>query len=216
MEIMVVYDNDLFAYFLKSEFGFSVLIDKKILFDTGADGKLLLENLKKLRVKPKKIEKVFLSHHYWDHVNGLTELLSVNKNITVYLLESFPMLYKREISTNAKIVEISEPTKIAENIYTTGMLGNTIKEQSMIIKTEKGIFIIAGSSHCGVEEILKAGRLFGELYGIIGGFGGFDKFHLLKDLQLISPMHDTTNKKEMKDLYPKPFYTGGAGRIFEI
>ena len=89
MKITIVYDNDLFGYFLKSDWGFSALIDKKILFDTGADGKLLLENMKKLHINPKKIEIVILSHQHWDHINGLSDLLSVNKNLTVYLLKSF-------------------------------------------------------------------------------------------------------------------------------
>ena len=55
MKITILYDNTAFRNDLKSDWGFSCLVEaynKIILFDTGADGSILLENMKKLNIKP--------------------------------------------------------------------------------------------------------------------------------------------------------------------
>ena len=216
MKITIVYDNELFAHFLKKDWGFSAVIEKKILFDTGANGKILLHNMKKLHISPKEIEIVVLSHQHWDHIKGLSDLLKINKNLTIYLLKSFSLPYKNQISDSAKMIEITKPTQIDENIYTTGELGKKIKEQSLVLKTDNGVILVTGCSHCGVNEILKAGEEFGKIYGILGGMHVFNNFEILKDLQLISPMHCTSYNKEIKKLYPNSYVRGGVGKVFEV
>jgi 7,8-dihydropterin-6-yl-methyl-4-(beta-D-ribofuranosyl)aminobenzene 5'-phosphate synthase len=45
VKLTIVYDNEVFQKGLRSDWGFSCLIEiegRKILFDTGADGKILL------------------------------------------------------------------------------------------------------------------------------------------------------------------------------
>ena len=97
VNITVIYDNNSFKDGLRTSWGFSCLItgiEKTILFDTGGDGPLLLENMTQLGIDPNSIELVVLSHEHWDHTGGMAKLLDKNHNMSVYLLESFPQNIK--------------------------------------------------------------------------------------------------------------------------
>ncbi len=59
------------------EWGFSALVEvdgRRILFDTGARQRTVLENGKELGVDFSTIPEVVLSHSHWDHVGGLVTL----------------------------------------------------------------------------------------------------------------------------------------------
>jgi len=82
MKLTIVYDNEVYKKDagLKSDWGFSCLIETEnedILFDTGAKGKILLNNMEKLDVEPEKISKIIISHEYWDHYGGLKTTSSI-------------------------------------------------------------------------------------------------------------------------------------------
>ncbi|MCD6115135.1 MBL fold metallo-hydrolase [bacterium] len=210
MKITIIYDNTSFEKDLQSDWGFSCLVEEKdiprILFDTGANGKILLSNMEKLKIDPLSIEEVFISHLHWDHVGGLSELLKTNPNIKkIYVPSSMGL--KNE-------VVLKESTKIHKNIFSTGELEGI--EQSMGVITGKGVVLIVGCSHPYMGTILETARQFGEIYAIIGGMHGFSEFELFKDINLICPTHCTQHKKELKEIYPEKYLEGGAGRIIEI
>jgi len=80
MKIIILYDNNVFQRGLKSDWGFSCLVethDRRILFDTGSNGSILLKNMEKLDIDPLSIDEVFISHPHFDHVGGLSAFLSV-------------------------------------------------------------------------------------------------------------------------------------------
>ncbi len=210
MKITIIYDNTSFGKDLQSDWGFSCLVEEKdtprILFDTGANGKILLSNMEKLKIDPLSIEEVFISHLHWDHVGGLSELLKTNPNIKKIYVPSSMGLENE--------VVLKEPTKIHENIFSTGELEGI--EQSMGVITGKGVVLIVGCSHPYMGTILETARQFGEIYAIIGGMHGFSEFELFKDINLICPTHCTQHKKELKEIYPEKYLEGGAGRIIEI
>jgi len=210
VKITIIYDNTSFEKDLQSDWGFSCLVEEKdiprILFDTGANGKILLSNMEKLKIDPLSIEEVFISHLHWDHVGGLSELLKTNPNIKkIYVPSSMGL--KNE-------VVLKESTKIHKNIFSTGELEGI--EQSMGVITGKGVVLIVGCSHPYMGTILETARQFGEIYAIIGGMHGFSEFELFKDINLICPTHCTQHKKELKEIYPEKYLEGGAGRIIEI
>ena len=89
-------------------------------------------------------------------------------------------------------------------------------EQSLVVETEKGLVIIVGCSHPGVDVILNAAAQLGAPYAIIGGLHGFNDFDLIKNLAYICPTHCTQFKTEIKSLYPDKYIQGGAGRIIEL
>ncbi len=210
MKITIIYDNTSFKKDLQSDWGFSALIEAKdapkILFDTGANGRILLSNMEKSEINPLSIEEVFISHLHWDHIGGLSELLKVNPDIKKIYVPSAMGLENE--------VVLKEPTKIHQNIFSTGELEGI--EQSMGVITKKGIVLIVGCSHPYMGTILDTAKKFGKIYAIIGGMHGFSEFGLFKDLELICPTHCTQHKTELKELYPEKYIEGGAGRIIEI
>ena len=211
MKITIIYDNEVSEEGLEADWGFSCLVEvygKKILFDTGADGSILISNMKKLDIDPKVVEEVFISHSHWDHMGGLYDFLRINK-VRVYI----PWSCQKPPGA-LEVIKVKEPIKIHENIFSTGELQNI--EQSLVVKTEKGLVIIAGCSHPGVNNILKAASDFGNPDVLIGGLHGFSDFDLVEDLELICPTHCTQFKSEIRSRYPKKYISGGAGKIIEI
>lgn len=212
MKVTIIYDNTAFEKNLKSDWGFSALIEIEniptILFDTGGSGKVLLSNMKQLNIDPKKVDEVFISHAHFDHTGGLSAFLSENNQVKVWSPPSF-----RGVKNAKKVVKIDKPLKLHENVYSTGELENI--EQSLCVKTKKGIIVIAGCSHPNMNNILKTASQFGELYGIIGGLHG-TKPESLKNLDFICATHCTKHKKEIQRLYPDQYVEGGAGKILEI
>jgi len=212
MKITILYDNTVFQSGLKSDWGFSCLVEtqnRTILFDTGTNGSLLLENMRKLGIDPLSIKDVFISHPHFDHIGGLSAFLNENNNIQIYVPISL-----RGIRNAKEIIYVDESRELHENIFSTGQLDNI--EQSMAVKTDKGLVLIVGCSHPEVGKILKAASQFGKVYAIIGGLHGFNEYELFQDLSMICPTHCTQHISEIKSLYPEKYIEGGAGRIIEI
>ena len=213
MKVTIIYDNTAYRRELKADWGFSCLLEientPRILFDTGTNGSILLSNMKELNIDPASIEEVFISHSHFDHVGGLSDFLEVNKEVKVYVPISCPQPSKAK-----EAISIKQALQIHENVFSTGEFDGI--EQSMAIKTEKGIVLIVGCSHPEMSHILDAASQFGKVYAIIGGLHGFHEFDLFKNLDLICPTHCTQHKSEIKNLYPEKYVDGGAGRIIEI
>ena len=211
MKVTIIYDNTAFRKDLQADWGFSALIQvkkRRILFDTGANGRILLSNMEKLKVNPEEIEDVFISHPHWDHIGGLPSFLQLNNKVKLWIPSYFPGARKAR-----EVIEVKEPTKLYEGIYSTGELEGI--EQSLCVETEKGIVVIVGCSHPGMENILGVASQFGKVCGIIGGLHA-TKPESLKNLDLICPTHCTQYKSEIRSLYPKKYTEGGAGRIIEV
>ncbi len=134
MKLTIVYDNEVYKkdIGLKSDWGFSCLIETTIeiiLFDTGAKGKILLNNMEKLDVNPGNISKIVISHEHWDHNGGLKAISSLVDDVTLYRLA------KKSPSENMQPVSAENSCEITEGIYTTGRLrGSPVDEQSLILK----------------------------------------------------------------------------------
>lgn len=212
MKVTIIYDNTAFRSGLKPDWGFSALIETQshnILFDTGSDGSILLENMKQLDIDPSTIDEVFISHNHFDHVGGLSAFLNKNKDVLIYVPVSL-----RGIHNAKEVIHVSKSMKLHENIYSTGELNRI--EQSMAVKTGKGLVLIVGCSHPKMKNILGAASQFGKIYAIIGGLHGFNKYELFKDFEVICPTHCTQHIAEIKSLYPDKYTEGGAGKIIEI
>ncbi|MBN1681928.1 MBL fold metallo-hydrolase [Candidatus Bathyarchaeota archaeon] len=211
MKITIIYDNTTKRLDLQTDWGFSALVEAKglkILFDTGANGDILLANMQKLEIKPKEITDIFISHLHHDHTGGLSSFLSVNNQVKLWVPSYF-----EEVKNAEKYAVIKEPAVLYEGLHSTGELDGI--EQSLCIENKKGILIIAGCSHPRMEHILQTAQQLGKVYGIIGGLHGTLP-ESLKGLDLICPTHCTRYKKEIERLYPEAYIEGGAGKIIEI
>lgn len=220
MKLRIVYDNEAKGG-LESDWGFACLLEaeKKILFDTGASAEILSRNMQRLGLKKEDIEIIALSHEHWDHIGGLDAVL--HQNVAVYVPSSFTRGTKKSIEEKAaEVVEVSGPADIVPGVHTTGELraGAGIKEQSLVLDTKEGegVVVLTGCAHPGLENILEAAKRFGVLYGVIGGFHGFDNLKSLETLKMVIPCHCTVRKEEIRRQYPEKAVWCGAGVVIEI
>ncbi|MFA6617887.1 MAG: MBL fold metallo-hydrolase [Candidatus Neomarinimicrobiota bacterium] len=212
LKITIVYDNTVCKEGLKPDWGFAAIVDideHRILFDAGADGHILLNNMKVCGVDPKSVDTVFISHHHFDHTGGLAAFIHENPEVEVYVPTSL-----RGLRRAKAIHHISEAREIFKNVYSSGELKNI--EQSMFIETPQGLVVIAGCSHPGVDAILEKARKYGQIYFLFGGFHGFRDFNLLKDIDFVCPTHCTQQIKKIVEIYPEKYIKGGAGREISL
>ena len=230
ISITVTYDNNHYKQELETDWGFAAAItgtEKNILFDTGG-GQLLLDNMQKLAIEPDSVDVVVLSHIHGDHTGGLSSFLEKNPNVTIYLPKSFPKKFKDNArNSGAKIIEVKESLQICENVYSTGQLGKLIKEQSLIVRTDKGLVVITGCAHPGIVNIIKTVKdlMEDDIFLVMGGFhlewatkGRIEKIiSIFKQwhVQYVGPCHCSGHKA--RSLFEKHFggnYINiGAGKV---
>jgi 7,8-dihydropterin-6-yl-methyl-4-(beta-D-ribofuranosyl)aminobenzene 5'-phosphate synthase len=145
----------------------------------------------------------------------LFDVLNLNRDIEVYVLESFSKHFKAKIQGKARLKEIQEAQKIAPNVHTTGLIKNNPDEQALILKTSKGVVVIAGCSHPGVGRILDIAESHGKVHGIIGGFHGFSDLDALKDIRMIGACHCTEHIAEIKEAFPGQFKEIKTGDVID-
>jgi len=212
LRFTIVYDNTTLRDDLPSDWGFACVIEtgeKRILFDTGGEGHLLISNMEKLGIDPVSIDEVFLSHIHFDHIGGLSEILYHNPNVHVFA--PAPL---RGIKHATKVTYIKKAGQVGKDCYTTGLLGDI--EQSLVIKTKSGGVLIVGCAHPGMEVILPAANEITKIHAVIGGLHGFNKYKLLTGLDLICATHCTQHKKEINEKYPDNFVDGGVGQVIRF
>ena len=176
LAITIVHDNNPCVDSLQVAWGFSAFVtgpEKTILFDTGSDGTLLLENMARLQIDPGRVDIVVLSHLHGDHTGGLTGLLKVNPQVQVFLPGSFPSKFKAAVQGHgARVVEVTGPRGICSNVSTIGILGRRIKEQALVIRTQRGLVVLTGCAHPGIVRIVEEVKRLHEesILLVAGGF----------------------------------------------
>jgi 7,8-dihydropterin-6-yl-methyl-4-(beta-D-ribofuranosyl)aminobenzene 5'-phosphate synthase len=230
LTITVVQDNNACADGLRTAWGFAAHIAgtrKSILFDTGSDGTLLLENLDSLHIDPAGIDALVLSHVHGDHAGGLIGLLQANPHVEVYLLASFPDRVKDLVRrAGASVVEVNGPQQICESVHTTGVLGRRVQEQALAIRTLRGLVVLTGCAHPGVVPMVDAARRLhgGDLLLVMGGFhlewaltGKVDRIiTAFRDfgVRYVAPTHCSGEKARLRfeERFGRAYVAVGVGR----
>jgi len=234
LDLTVVYDNNPYDERLETRWGFSCLLEgpeKTIIFDVGGEGSVLLRNMEKLEVDPKAIDIVVLSHIHGDHIGGLPTFLKENPDVTVYMPRSFPMRIKEKVlAVGARLVEVREPTEICKDVYSTGELGEWLKEESLVVNTSKGLVVLTGCAHPGIVRIVKEARemLKTEVFLALGGFhlGGMSSQRIEEvvnkikgeGVKKVAPCHCSSDlaRKLFKEVYGENFVLTGVGKRIKI
>ena len=87
MKISIFYDNHAATDGVRADWGFACLVEgrgRRMLFDTGASGPILMANMKALGIDPATVDEVFISHDHWDHTGGLGDFLAA-RPVTCYV-----------------------------------------------------------------------------------------------------------------------------------
>jgi 7,8-dihydropterin-6-yl-methyl-4-(beta-D-ribofuranosyl)aminobenzene 5'-phosphate synthase len=148
-----------------------------MLFDTGSNGRVLISNMKKMKIDIREIEYLFISHSHWDHIWGIDSIIELNPDITMFVPNSLSKHLIDDLKSQVKEVVIidKKPQRLYDNLYTTGLLGEEMPEQSLIIEDEQ-LNIITGCGHYGAQNIAEfASKMLNKKIKLI--LGGF---HLLR------------------------------------
>lgn len=179
MLVKVIFDKTAKYKKLHTGWGISLLVDGRVVFDTGESGPRLMENMALLKTDIEKIEAAVISHDHWDHKGGLWKLLEARRGLAVYACRNFSAEFKEKVQAfGGDLIEVKNKRMISGGIFVTGesageYKGEYMPEQALVVKTGRGISVLTGCAHPGILKMLsRAGRSFpGEgIYAVLGGF----------------------------------------------
>ena len=228
MDLAIVFNNVEYEGGLGSSWGFGCYVEyggRGILFDTGGDGPMLMANLDKLGIDPAAIDVIVLSHIHADHTGGLESVLVSADRPVVYMLASFSEALKAQARKGGELRLVHGGGQICKGVYTTGGVPGNPREQALAIETSKGLVVITGCAHPGVNTLVRrAIEVTGEdVYLVLGGFhlGSASEGKvstILDDLQAmgvqkVAPSHCTGERatRMFAERYGDDFIASGVG-----
>ncbi len=230
-QITVLIDNYVVDTRLKSSWGFAAWVEYEgqgMLFDTGDMNTKLLTALEVMEIDPVSIDTIVLSHFHEDHTGGLPFITKTDVRPLLYVLPSFPNLFKTRTAALAEIVEVEPGQTIIPGVYTTGELSGPIPEQALVIPTAEGLVILTGCAHPGIVEIVQAAQALFPDQPVRLVMGGFHLLEMGEDeisaiitelralgVQQIAPTHCSGDlaRRLFADAYGEDYIDAGAGLV---
>ena len=175
VELRIAYDNRTLQDKLESDWGFACVVDigeRRLLFDTGAKGEVLTANLVALDIEPASIDAVVISHDHWDHTGGLETILEVAP-VECYIPGSATGELAQKVKAGGgSPVSVHDRTELFPGVWSTGEMGEDVREQALVIESRDGPVVLTGCAHPGVVNIARKVK---EDFGlaphlILGGF----------------------------------------------
>ncbi len=179
VRLRVVFDNVAHHPRLSTAWGFACVVQSgghTVLFDTGSNGDMLLQNMRQLGIRPQRLDAVVISHLHSDHVGGLDYVLRAHPGLTVFVPASIALPLRRTVrESGARIRAISQPQRLYPTLHSTGEIpqGDTgLGEQALIVESDSGPLLITGCAHPGIDLMVEhATRQMGRpLHLVMGGF----------------------------------------------
>jgi 7,8-dihydropterin-6-yl-methyl-4-(beta-D-ribofuranosyl)aminobenzene 5'-phosphate synthase len=215
--------------------GFSLLIEtprQRLLFDTGSNGRMLLENARILGKDLGHLDTLFLSHSHWDHLGGLDSILELNPKIRLVVPDSLsPRLIADLRGLCGELVVVgAEPCEFVPGFFSSGTLPGDMPEQALMIPSPDGALVVTGCAHPGIERIAeRAIEQTGQSIALLlGGFHLFeaDEATLEKrvmrlqalPIEYVLPTHCTGQAASLRlrELLGDRCLPGGCGRTLRF
>ncbi len=229
MELTIVFNNYSTVEDLQPAWGMAAFLENgkdAILFDTGSSGDVLLFNLKVLKLEPKRVRKIVISHNHWDHVGGLVDFVRKNSMVEIYAPALDEKTYYDVTSLGAIVRWTDAPQFVTSGISTTGVLSGPVPEQALVVAGHKGHTILTGCSHPGVARLVASAPR--PRYLVTGGFHLFrSRFEEIKQtavdlantgVELIAPSHCTGELaiEYFEEVFGSRLLYGGLGARFSL
>lgn len=234
LKLTVLYDNYIHVKGTQADWGFACLVEgteKTILFDAGTKPEVLKHNVETLGVNLKQVQQIIISHAHSDHTAGLEYVMAQVEDVEIFVPNSFPDADAQALSRRGAVVtRVLEPRKISAKAYLTGEMGGQIKEQSLLLDTPRGVYIVTGCSHQGTVEIIERSRkIIDKQISLV--FGGFHlnrhseeqvaeiiAFFRRAGVQRCGPTHCTGEQaiERFREAYGEDFVPMGVGKVIEI
>jgi 7,8-dihydropterin-6-yl-methyl-4-(beta-D-ribofuranosyl)aminobenzene 5'-phosphate synthase len=236
MNIKILYDVESVDPKYVTGWGFSCVINNKVIFDLGGDYKSLLKNATPLDLELSEIDTIVISHEHWDHMDGLQKILKNTFGASaVYACPGFSEEFKEKIEHDRSyLIEVDSKRKVLKNVFSTGEMtgkyrGDDIFEQSLVVTPPNSdLGIITGCAHPGIVNIVK--KVKQDFPGspiefVIGGFHLKDLSEVqidriakeLKELgvKTVGPAHCSGKiaKNIFKEIYKENYIEIGAGKV---
>lgn len=234
LRLTIVFDNVPSADGLETGWGYACVVqglEKTILFDTGADGEVLLSNMRKLGIDPADVDAVFLSHLHGDHTRGLEAFLAENPDVEVWMPARFPDTFREEVrAAGARVRDVTGPTKLFEGAHSTGEIGDRFVEQALVLEGRGGLALITGCAHPGIADVVARARRQHERQTelIAGGFhlrslaeseaGEVVRALEQDQVERVAPSHCTGDKARaaFRRIWGEGFVEAGCGALIDF
>ena len=228
LKLTILFDNYPFDSRLSIQWGFAALVEyhgHTLLFDTGADGSMLLENMKQLGADPRSVEAVIISHAHDDHTGGLQALLHTGSRPTVYTPPFSGLL--KSVGAQTKLVEVTNALEIFPGVHTTGPVND---EQALVVETRDGTVVITGCAHPGAAKMVRQAQevVPGKIALLAGGFHFYETSKaklpsIIAELRQLGvekvlPSHCTGDEAIalFRTEYGENYVEGGVGRTVTL
>ncbi len=198
-----VLENTCLRHTLLSQHGQSFHLNylgTQYLFDVGEVYSGFKHNFDQMKFHLDQIKAVVISHRHIDHAGALKDVLPLLLHQKLYITDDYGVPDLRDYSEKYRFADmqpdgrfnvalsqnevesilaypnteiLSSFIELERGLFTTGPLGENMREQALVIKTDRGIVIVVGCSHPTLPVIVKKAQEITNtqtVYGIIGGF----------------------------------------------